>query len=157
MDGLRQKLDDVKAEVDYSAVEAQYTKYKKNKGKKSLAERKEDYKVALLCITIIESLGAPGTPATTATLNFDALEQNGDIFIEFLTENCRKADGGIMKDAVYKGFRSSLTYLYRRYRRTMPDIFSLDLKDSMEGIIRVSTEARQNGEGNIYDGDRPLS
>ena len=52
VDELRHKLDDVKAEVDYSAVEAQYRKYKKNRGKKSLTERKEDYKVALLRNTI---------------------------------------------------------------------------------------------------------
>ena len=60
MDELRLKLDDVKAEVDYSAVVAQFNRYRKNGGQKSLAQRKEDYKVALLRNTISESLITPG-------------------------------------------------------------------------------------------------
>ena len=39
--GLRQELDDLVAEMDYSGVESQFPKYRKNGGKKSLDQRKD--------------------------------------------------------------------------------------------------------------------
>jgi len=153
---LRNALDDLVADVDYSAVESQYPKYRQRKGKKSLDERKKDHKTKLIRGLISDHLGQPGLQPTSPTICFDSFEQEKDLFIEFLTE-CRREDGGILKDKFYTGFRSSLTFLYTRYRRTMPESMAIDLKESMEGIQRVSNEARQHGEGTLYDGDRELT
>lgn len=53
--------------------------------------------------------------------------------------------------------RSSLTYLFRRYRELIPADFSQDLRECMDGVKRISTEAGQCGEGDLWDGDRPLT
>lgn len=154
--GLRQELDDLVAEIDYSGVESQFRKYRKNGGEKSLDQRKEDFKTKLIRGAIGDRLGVPGLQPTGATICFDALEESPDLFIKYLTE-CRREDGGILKDKFYTGFRSSLTFLYRRYRRTIPESVMIDWKESMEGIQRMSNEARQHGEGTLYDGDRELT
>jgi len=154
--GLRHALDDLIADIDYSAIEAQYPMYQKRKGKKSLDERKKDHRIKKIREVISDHLGEPGLEPPNETICFDTFEQETDLFIEFLTQ-CRRENGGILKDKFYTGFRSSLSYLYRRYRRTMPKSMEIDLKESMEGIIRVSNEARQHGEGTLYDGDRELT
>ena len=45
---LVQRLDDISTEPDYTALELQHPKYVKNKGKKSLQQRKEEYLTDLL-------------------------------------------------------------------------------------------------------------
>ena len=57
----------------------------------------------------------------------------------------------------YAGFRSSFTYLCRRYRQTPPIEFKEDLSELMVGVKRSCTEAAQHGEANLWDGDRPLT
>lgn len=156
VDNFAHELDDINTDPDYSAVEEQYPKYKKNKGKKSLAERKEDYRVQLLRDCISHALGQPGTVPFARTVDFDALRSSCDLFVSYLC-SCRRANGGILKKAAYTGIRSSLTYLFRRYRELIPAQFQQDLRESMDGVKRMSSEAQQHGEGNIYDGDRPLT
>lgn len=119
VDNLAHELDDINTDPDYSAVEEQYPKYKKNKGKKSLAERKEDYRVQLLRDCISHALGQPGTVPFARTVDFDALRSSCDLFVSYLC-SCRRANGGILKKAAYTGIRSSLTYLFRRYRELIP-------------------------------------
>ena len=48
-------------------------------------------------------------------------------------------------------------FLFRCYKFTPPREFELELKECMEGVKRYTNKARQAGEGNIYDGDRPLT
>jgi hypothetical protein len=54
-------MDDVVANIDYSSIISKYDKYRKNGGKKSLEERKKEYKICLLRDEVKDALGAPGT------------------------------------------------------------------------------------------------
>ena len=150
-------LDDVTTEVDYTSVEQQYRQYKKNGGKKSLDQRKAEYLVGLMKAEICDALGDPGTTPNRPTINLDVFNENITIFIEYLTTECRNVDGGIQKETSYTGQRSSVTFLYRRYKAVQPVHFQADMKESLEGVKRLSSIANQHGEGNVFDGDRPLS
>ena len=147
-------LDDINADPDYTSLVQRHQKYK---GKKSLETRKKEYRQGLLREEICRALGSPGTRPPRLTLDFEALNENIDVFVKYITEVCRKADGGIYKESSYTGQRSSLTYLYRRYKQFQPVPFQQELSEAMNGIKRLSSQANQHGEGNIYDGDRPLT
>ena len=136
---ISQALDDINTCIDYSGVEKQY-----RRGKKSLDERKEDHRIELLREEISDAIGEPGTTPSRRTIDFNALNKNINVFIEYLTNECRNEDGGIQKGTSYTGQRSSLTYLYRRYRETQPLAFQQELRESMEGVKRLSNEAHQH-------------
>jgi len=150
------ELDDINTEPDYTPIEQRHAKYVKNKGKKSLEERKEEYRMGLLKDGISSALGEPGTTPNQRTVKFDALRDNYDVFVSYLC-SCRKEGGGLLKKTSYTGMRSSFTYLFRRYRELIPAEFTQDLRECMDGVKRMATEAGQHGEGNLFDGDRPLT
>ena len=102
------------------------------------------------------ALGTPGTPPHRQTIKFEVLENNIDIFLEYLT-TMRKQNGGLFKPGAYSAYRSSFTYLFHRYKYLPSAGFANEMKECMEGVKRYTNEACQAGEGNIYDDDRPLT
>eukprot|EP00986_Skeletonema_menzelii_P003934 scaffold1286_cov91-Skeletonema_menzelii.AAC.1 len=157
VDELRHQLDDANAEPDYSDVVSRHPQYVRRGGKKSLDERKEEFRQSLLRDVISDALGNPGTTPNQQVVDFDALTANADVFVTYLTTELRKADGGLNKAGSYLSHRSSLVYLFRRYRYIPSREFEADLKECVEGIKRSASEACQAGEGNIYDGNRALT
>ena len=155
-DKLRHTLDDATADIDYSLVQRQFRCYQKGGGKKTLQERKADYRKAIIRDVISEFLGEPGTTLPKNVLDLNALDANVDIFVKYLTD-ARKGNGGLLKGGSYASHHSSLTYLFWRYQHVPSRMFEVELKECMEGIKRVANEAHQLGEGSLYDGDRPLS
>jgi hypothetical protein len=156
VEALRRQLDDANAEPDYSEVERRHPEYVRRGGEKSLDERKEEFRQNLLKEVISDALGAPGTTPRQQVIDFVAFTADVDTFVNYVTE-IRKDDGSLNKAGTYAGHRSSLTYLFRRYRYSPPPEFNEDLKEGFEGVKRMASEAMQAGEGNIYDGNRALT
>ena len=150
------ELEDIDAEPDYSSVIASFRKYRKNGGKKTLEERKQGYRLYLLRKHISHGLGEPGLRPRSRTVDLNALESNVDVFLEYCT-NERRTNGGVLKGQSYASFRSSLTYLFRRYNHVTSREFEVDLKEAMDGVKRYTNECNQAGEGNIEDGKRGLT
>ena len=44
----------------------------------------------------------------------------------------------LMKPGVYAGYRSNLTYLFRRYRYRPPPEYTDNLREYMEGVKRIA-------------------
>lgn len=139
---FRETLDDISTDPDYSPVTERRKKYT---GKKTIEERKEEYLNSLMREEINNALGDLGQEPPQLTVNFDQLCENVDVFLEYLCDK-KKANGGLMKPSVYKDYRSGLTFLFRRYRYTIPKTFEDDLSECMKGVKRISNEARQKGE-----------
>lgn len=152
---MYQALDDAIAEIDYSTVISRHRRYRRSGGKKSLEQRKMDYKVQLLRDEVKDALGTPGLPPPQRTVKLDDIQQDVKIFLGFLTE-CKKENGGLLRPGAYTAFRSSFMYLFYRYRHECSRQFEKDLKAAMEGVKRITTMAIQAGEGSIHDGDRAL-
>ena len=131
VEAFRRQLDDANAEPDYSEVERRYPEYVRRGGKKSLDERKEEFRQNLLKQVISYALGAPGTTPRQQVIDFVAFTADVDIFVDYVTE-IRKDDGSLNKAGTYAGHRSSLTYLFRRYRYSPPPEFNEDLKEGFE-------------------------
>ena len=155
-DNLRRQLQVINTNPNYDGVDTQFPLYRRRGGKKTLPERREDHRISLLRKCISYALNKPGMTPRQQTVNLAALEQHVDVFVDYLTTQ-RRADDSLMKPKSYLGLRSSLTYLFKRYRYTPSRAFESELKECMEGIKRYSTKANQHGEGNIWDGDRPLT
>ena len=161
---FRHELDDVNAAPDYSDVIARYPKYRRSfrpgkrvKVPKTLEQQKEEHRNDLLRKTISDALGQPGMSPHRPTVIFEAIFASTNVFLDYVT-SCRSEDGiGILKKMTYAGFRSSFTYLCRRYRQTPPIEFKEDLRELMVGVKRSCTEAAQHGEANLWDGERPLT
>ena len=71
-----------------------------------------------------------------------------DVIGEYLVQR-RKANGGLMKPGVYAGYRSSLTYLFKRYKVKQDDDDYQEISEILNGVKRHANEARQAGEGNL--------
>ena len=155
-DKLRRALAELDSNIDYSPVKKQFRRYCKNHGKKTLQQRKDEYRKDLLRDEISNFLGPPGTTPPRGVVQFEAVDANVDIFVEYLTA-CRKKNGRILKPGSYTAFCSSLTYLFFRYKYVPSRLFELDLKECMDGVKRYSNKALQHGEGNLYNGDRGLT
>ena len=156
---LLHELDDINAEPDYSVIISRHAKYRRNGGKKTLADRKEECRRKLLRDHICYVLNDPGMVPRGRTVKLDVLEQNVDVFVKYLTITRKddSIDGDLLSAKSYLGFRSSLTYLFRRYRYTTSRAFEEELKECMEGVKRFSNQCNQHGEGNIWEGDQPLT
>ena len=122
---LRRQLDDANAEPDYSDVERLFPIYVRRGGKKSLDERKEEFRQKLLKR---DALGPPGTTPPRQVIDFDAFTTDVDIFVDYVIK-IRKEDGSLNKAGTYAGHRSSFTYLFRRYKYFPPPEFNEDLKE----------------------------
>ena len=149
-------LDDISAEIDYSSIDSGHSKYRRRGGKLSKEERRKQYRIKLLRDEVKDALGPAGTTPTTPTVKFEELQADLDIFLKYLTE-MRKTNGGLFKPGAYAAYRSSFVYLFSRYKIYPDDAFRRELQEAMEGVKRITNEAVQSGEGNIYDGDRPLT
>jgi hypothetical protein len=84
-DELRHRLDDITVEPDYTSVIASHRKYSRDKGKKNLQQRKDEYLEGLLCAEISSFLGPPGSTPPRQTVIFDAFTGSADTFAQFLT------------------------------------------------------------------------
>ena len=123
---LKRALDDATADIDYSSVQRQFWCYQKGGGKKTLQERKADYRDAIIRDVISEFLGEPGTTPPKNVLDLNALVANVDIFVKYLTD-AHKGNGGLLKDGSYASNRSSLTYLFPRYQHVSSRMFQIEL------------------------------
>ena len=153
------ELHDEEASIDYSGIINGYTAYvNKSRGKtvKSLQERKEDHRETVLRSHISYSLNEPAMQPRAQTVDLHAIEQNVDMLLDYMA-SATKEDGGMMRPKTYGGYRSSLTYLFSRYKYTPSREYENYMKEGMEGIKRYVNEATQHGEGNIWDGDRQLT
>jgi hypothetical protein len=112
-------MDDVVADIDYSSVISKYDKYCKNGGKRSLEERKKEYKICLLRGEVKDALGAPGTSPPQPTVKFELLTKNVTIFLGYMAK-MRRDNGGLLKPGAYASFRSSLQYLFFHYKYDVP-------------------------------------
>ncbi len=131
---LRRQLD-ANAEPNYSDVVRCYPEYVSRGGKKSLDERKEEFREGLLKEVICYALGAPGTPPRRQVIDFVAFTADVDIFVDYVT-GIRKDDGALNKARSYASHRSSLGYLFAHYRYVPSREFDEGLKESSEGIKR---------------------
>lgn len=131
---LRRQLD-ANAEPNYSDVVRRYPEYVSRGGKKSLDERKEEFREGLLKEVICDALGAPGTPPRRQVIDFVAFTADVDIFVDYVT-GIRKDDGALNMARSYASHRSSLGYLFARYRYVPSGEFDEGLKESSEGIKR---------------------
>ena len=146
-------LDDVDANVDYSNLQSKHRKYK---GKKTLSQRKIEFRAKALRIEISDALGEP-PGSNRPTVNFSEMTKDIGVFLAYLTEVCRKEDGGLHKAVSYTGQRASLGFLYRRYDQTQPPTFQAALTEAMVGAKNLCTQAQQHDESHVKDGSRPLT
>lgn len=153
---FRENLDDINTEIDYGPINRGHSRYIRHGGKKTLPQRRYDYRMKLLREEANHALGTPSTTHHRQSIKFEVLENNVDIFLEYLT-TMRKQNGGLFKPGAYSAYRSSFTYLFHRYKYLPSAGFANEMKECMEGVKRYTNEACQAGEGNIYDGDRPLT
>eukprot|EP00804_Cyclotella_cryptica_P020114 CCRYP_020133-RA/>CCRYP_020133-RA protein AED:0.24 eAED:0.24 QI:0/0/0/1/1/1/2/0/687 len=127
------KLDDANAGIDFSPVELQFHRYRRNGGKKSLEERKADFRQDILRNVISSFIGEPGTTPPRDVADLPALKANVDIFIKYVTDT-RKENGGIMKSGSYASFRASFTYLFSVKLVYNLRAFDEQLKEDTEGV-----------------------
>jgi hypothetical protein len=93
---FRDSLQDTVTEIDYSDVQQRYRRYQRNGGKKSLEQRKADYRIELLREHVADALGTPGTNPPRQTVNLQLLEHDIDAFLKFIT-TVRKPNNGLFK------------------------------------------------------------
>ena len=155
-EGLVSRLNTVIENVEYSPL-MRTGKYK-YKGKKSLTERKVNHLKDLCRKAIDGFLGRAGAAPPHDTVKLVRLTEgdNYKIFVKYLAKR-RKKNGGLMKPSLYKGYRSSLSFLFFRYGIAKPQIFEDKVRNTMMGIKRIANRANQRGEGDIGDGKRPLT
>jgi hypothetical protein len=155
-DEFLQQLNDADAHVDYQVPTHSHTTYRRRGGNKSLEVRMREYRMKCLRVEAKKALGTPGMPPTHPTVRFELLEGDVDCFLNFIS-SIRKENGGLLKSGAYTAFRSSFTYLFHRYKYVPSRAFEKELKEAMEGVKRFTNQAAQAGEGNLWDGDRPLT
>ena len=129
---LQHDLADADMEIDYSHLEARHRRYIRQGGKKSLEARKEEWRIILLKSVVKGYLGPPGTSPPRRAFVLDALTSDVKIYMNYIADKV-KADGSLMKPDVYKGYRSSLTYLFTRYRYTPREGYYTELSRYMNG------------------------
>jgi hypothetical protein len=106
---------------------------------------KKEYKIRLLCGKVKDALSAPGTTLPRPTVKFDLLSEEVKIFLGYIVE-MRRDNGGLLKPGAYASFRSSLMYLFFRYKYDVPSRYKKELKNAMEGVKRYTNTAMQAGE-----------
>jgi hypothetical protein len=153
---FKQELTDADATVDYQVPSHSHAKYVQRGGEKSLEARMQDYRIKILRKAAKSALGTPGMPPPRPTVRLEALENDVDCFLDFIASIRKDKNGGLLKSGAYTAFRSSLTYLFHRYRYVPSRAYEKEMKEAMEGVKRLSTQAAQAGEGNLWDGDCPL-
>ena len=141
---LLRELGDSGVDIDYTDLENRHAKYIR-RGKKPLEQRKAEYQFELLRNIVWGFLGKPGTRPPRRAFDLEALSSNVDVYLQYIAEKV-KADGSLMKPAVYKGYRSSLTYLYQRYGFVTPGEYDKQVSRYMQGAARIANDARQHGE-----------
>jgi hypothetical protein len=153
---FKQELTDADATVDYQVPSRLHTKYVQQGGQKSLEERMREYRMTILRKAAKSALGTPGMPPARPTVRLEALENDVNCFLDFLSSIRKDKSGALLKAGAYTAFRSSLTYLFHRYKYVPSRAYERDIQEAMEGVKRISTQAAQAGEGNLWDGDCPL-
>ena len=91
------------------------------------------------------ALLAKGPRSRPQTVDFEKFLADPTIYAMYLSRK-RKPGDALMKARGYGGYRSSLMYLFKRYRVLPSEQYLLDVKDYLDGIQRISTDANQNGE-----------
>ena len=142
---LLRELADADVAIDYTYLENRQAKYVRSGGKKPLAQRKEDYRLELLRGIVRGFLGKPGTRPPRRAFDLEALSSNVDVYLQYIADKV-KADGSLMKPGVYKGYRSSLTYLYQRYGFATTSEYDKQVSCYIQGAARIANDARQHGE-----------
>lgn len=116
------------------------------RGRLTLSQRIAKHRRETIKACIAQALGPPGTTPPTQTVNFDAFTSDPEIFIGFIMTKKKGEEEELMKPGVYAGYRSNLTYLFRRYRYRPPPEYTDNLREYMEGVKRIANMARANGE-----------
>ena len=142
---LLRELGDADVDIDYTYLENRHAKYIRSGGKKPLEQRKEEYRFVLLRGIVGGFLGKPGSRPPRRAFDLEALSSNVDVYLQYIAEKV-KADGSLMKPGVYKGYRSSLTYLYQRHSFATPVEYDKQVSRYMQGAARIANDARQHGE-----------
>ncbi len=144
---FRHELHDIDdPTIDYEPVIHPRTRYR---GKKTLDERMANYRYDILKEHVKATLGPGGTRPTGPTINFDAFTVNAETFGLYIGEK-KKSDDALMKPGVYQAYKSNLNHLFKRYRFQPSEEFRIDLKEIMDGVVRISNFAVQSGEVSYY-------
>ena len=78
-----------------------------------------------------EYLGPGGTEPFQDVVNFDSITP--EVFGEYLCEK-RKKNGGLLKPGSYKGMRSGLSYLFKRYKCHQSEYFMTEVSEILAGV-----------------------
>lgn len=141
---FRNQLHDTEATIDYSDI-TDRPRNRPYRGKLTVDERKSDLRIKQMRERISDALGPPGQRPPEQTVDFEKFLADPTIYAMYLSRK-RKPGDALMKARVYGGYRSSLTYLFKRYRVLPSEQYLLDVKDYLDGIQRIATDANQNGE-----------
>ena len=134
--------DDDDPGIDYEPVIHPRTRYR---GNKSLAERKANYRYKILGDHVKSVLGPSGARPTGPTINFDAFTASANTYALYIGEK-KKENDALMKPGMYQAYKSSLNHLFKRYRYQPSEEFRIDVKEVMDGVVRISNDAIQSGE-----------
>jgi hypothetical protein len=131
-----------------------YPPYNSRKKKLSEEQQRKAYVEQRLRKVISAFIGPAESSPPKEIMHF--ANHTSDHFGEYITA-LRKSNGAIYQPGSYKGYRSGLSYLQKRYKFTATVDFTTELTDLMTGVQRHANQAKQVGEGKIEDGVRPLS
>ena len=145
------ELEDLDAEIDYSPLFA-----KRYRGTLTDEQRKVNYRIHLLRELIGATLGPAGTDPRCATVDLKAFTASPEIYAKYIetkVDTVPLPGGGtrikLRKPGVYSSYKSCLSYLFKRYKYDVPRGYERDVKEFMDGAVRIAAHATQAGEGDI--------
>ena len=162
-DRFRELLQRTDNEIDYRILTR-----KRYKGKKNIDERKAEFRRSTLadaCKSVLGDLSQVGgidlcstserlpltfvhnfQAPTMPTVDLEAVANNVEgSFFDYLC-NRKKKDGGLMMASCYAGYRSALSFQFKRDGRSIPEELKEEISDLMKGVKRIANKARQAGE-----------
>mgnify|MGYP000335293960 CR=1 FL=1 len=140
-------LDAEKANIQYPAKFSKFTGA-------TLAKKQEGFLTEKLRDVIKARLGTPGNMPPHPTLLHSELTP--DQFGQYLCMKTKEG-GGTMEPGTYKNYRSGLSFLFRRYGKTMASDKFDEVSELLKGVKRISSKRIRRGEGNTEKGKREIS
>ena len=136
-------LDAEKANIQYPAKFSKFTGA-------TLAKKQEGFLTEKLRDVIKARLGTPGHMPPHPTLLHSELTP--DQFCQYLCMKTKEG-GGTMEPGTYKNYRSGLSFLFRRYGKTMASDKFDEVSELLKGVKRISSKRIRRGEGNTEKGN----
>jgi len=119
-----------------------------------VVSRKLGGEVPLTVSCVMEILSAD---VDYAASEFPLNESFGvDDYERYLTGLRVRKTGKPLEPSTLNSNRSSLTYLFKRYNKRLPDTFEARLRNYMRGQKRESAKRKQDGIGKVHEGKQLL-